>query len=122
MKVSMIVGNDEKIGWDDSGNLLHFGPGKDTICFLDISNPEDPKIVHTVKMENSIIGPPVNLAIHPNGKLALLANSVTQVKVGDGWKPVPDNKLYVFDLETDTPEPVAIVQTAHATLGPVDQQ
>ena len=110
MKVSMIVGNDEKIGWDDSGNLLHFGPGKDTICFLDISDPEAPKIVHTVEMENSIIGPPVNLAIHPNGKLALVANAVTQVKVGDGWKPVPDNKLYVFDLETETPEHIATVQ------------
>ena len=117
MNISMIVGNDEKIGWDDSGNLLHFGPGKDTICFLDISDPESPAIVHTMVMENSIIGPPVNMAIHPNGKLALLANAVTQVKVGDGWKPVPDNKLYVFDLEGKVPEHIATVQTSMQPSG-----
>ena len=43
--------------------------------------------------------PPTNLAVHPSGDIALVANSVTQTKDGENWKPVPDNKVYVIDLE-----------------------
>ena len=52
---------------------------------------------------NSIFGPPTNLAITPDERLALVANSVNWVQDGAAWKPAPDNKVYVFDLEASPP-------------------
>ena len=88
----MVVGNDEKVWWDDAGKQLNQPPGKDTIGIYDIKTPAMPKLLATLHLENSIFGPPVNIAIAPSGDIALVANSVTQVKDGDAWKPQPDNK------------------------------
>ena len=69
----MIVGNDEKPGTDAQGKPVVNPTGNDTVVIFDLANPEDPKIVATLKLENSIVGPPVNLAISPNGSIALVA-------------------------------------------------
>ena len=58
-KPFMIVGNDEKVWWDDDGKTLLSAPGKDTVLIVDLANPESPKIVATLPLENSIVGPPV---------------------------------------------------------------
>ena len=99
---TMIIGIDEKVTWDAKGKQLFVAPGKDTVSVVDISNPEAPRITANLPLMNSIFGPPVNLAISPDGKLAVVANSMDWQKDGDAWKPVPDNKLYVIDL-TITP-------------------
>jgi DNA-binding beta-propeller fold protein YncE len=113
----MLVGNDEKITWDDSGKTLNLAPGKDSILFVDISKAGEPKIASSLTLENSIIGPPVNLAIHPKGEIALVANSVTQTKDGELWKPVPDTKLYVFDLTAKPVKQIATVETGKQPSG-----
>src|SRR5690349_15532886 len=71
----LVAGNDEKVWWDDAGKALNQPPGKDTISFIDIKNRENPKIITSIQLENSIFGPPVNLAVHPSGDIALVANS-----------------------------------------------
>lgn len=106
----MIIGNDEKVVFDDAGALRLFAPGKDTVSIVNISAPESPKIVANLPLENSIIGPPTNLAITPDGRLAIVANSVHQVPDGAGWKFVPDNKLYVIDLTSSPPSHIATVE------------
>ena len=58
----MIIGNDEKVTWDDAGKLVLMGPGKDTVSIVDISTPESPRIVCNLPLTNSVFGPPVNLA------------------------------------------------------------
>lgn len=73
------------------------------MSIVDISDPGSPKIIANLRLENSIIGPPTNLAITPDGQLAIVANSIHQVPDGAGWKGVPDNKLYVIDLTTRPP-------------------
>ena len=44
-------------------------------------------------LENSVVGPPVNLDISPDGSIALVADSVTVVTEGDTLKatrsPIP---------------------------------
>jgi hypothetical protein len=72
-KPFMIVGNDEKVWWDDDGKTLLSAPGKDTVLIVDLANPESPEIVATLPLENSIVGPPVNLDIDPSGSIALVA-------------------------------------------------
>jgi DNA-binding beta-propeller fold protein YncE len=108
-KPFMIVGLDEKVSWDDDGKTVLSLPGKDSVLIVDLANPEDPKIVATLPLENSVVGPPVNLDIDPSGSVALVANSVDVVKDGDALKQVPDNKIFVIDLKTSPPKLTATI-------------
>jgi DNA-binding beta-propeller fold protein YncE len=100
----MIVGNDEKVSWDDDGKTVLSAPGKDTVLIVDLADPENPKTIATLPLKNSIVGPPVNLDIDPTGSVALVADSVDVVKDGDALKQVPDNKIYVIDLKASPPK------------------
>jgi len=114
----MIVGNDEKVGWDDAGKAVFSPPGKDTVSIIDIgSDPLAPRVIANLQLMNSIFGPPVNLAITPDERLAIVANSMTWVQEGGGWKPTPDNKLYVIDLTANPPTRVATVEIGKQPSG-----
>ncbi|HUL37654.1 MAG TPA: YncE family protein, partial [Thermodesulfobacteriota bacterium] len=113
----MIIGNDEKTMWDDAGKLVVMPPGKDTVSIVDISTRESPRIVANLPLMNSIFGPPVNLAITPDERLAIVANSVTHVPDGPGGKFVPDNKLYVIDLTTSPPSHITTVEVGKQPSG-----
>ena len=108
-KPFMIVGLDEKVLWDDDGKTVLSPPGKDSILLVDLADPENPKIAATLPLENSVVGPPVNLDIDPSGSVALVANSVDVVKEGDSLKQVPDNKIYIIDLKANPPKLAATI-------------
>ncbi len=113
----MIVGNDEKVGWDDAKPVFS-PPGKDTISIIDIgSDPLAPRVIANLQLMNSIFGPPVNLAITPDEQLAIVANSMTWVQEGSGWKPTPDNKLYVIDLKASPPKHIGTVEIGKQPSG-----
>jgi WD40 repeat protein len=113
----MIIGNDEKIVFDAEGNRAAAAPGKDTISIVDITDREAPRIVVSIPLMNSIFGPPVNLAITPDERLAIVANSVDWVPDGTSWKPAPDNKLYVFNLKTSPPSHIGTVEIGKQPSG-----
>jgi DNA-binding beta-propeller fold protein YncE len=113
----MIVGNDEKVGWNDAGAPVFAPPGKDSVLVVDIGTPEAPKIVASLPLMNSIFGPPTNLAITPDERLAIVANSMNWVQEGAAWKPVPDNKLYVIDLKARPPKHIATVEVGKQPSG-----
>jgi DNA-binding beta-propeller fold protein YncE len=113
----LVSGNDEKVLWDDAGKAIFMAPGKDTISFIDIGNRENPKILANIGLENSIFGPPTNLAVHPSGQIALVANSMTQIKDGESWKPAPDNKVYIFDLTVTPPKQIGTVEVGKQPSG-----
>jgi DNA-binding beta-propeller fold protein YncE len=108
-KPFMIVGIDEKVTWDDDGKTILSMPGKDSVLIVDLANPEDPKIVTSLPLENSVVGPPVNLDIDPSGSVALVANSVDVVKDGDALKQAPDNKIFVIDMKASPPKLAATI-------------
>jgi DNA-binding beta-propeller fold protein YncE len=113
----LITGNDEKVWFDETGKTVNQPPGKDTVSIIDIREPAKPRIVANLPLMNTIIGPPVNLAISPDQHLALVANSLDWVKDGDGWKGVPDNKIYVIDLTTSPPARIATVAVGKQPSG-----
>ena len=113
----MIIGIDEKVTWDKTGKQLRRPPGKDSVTIVDISNPEAPKIVANLPLMNSVFGPPTNLAITPDQKLAIVANSIDWQKDGENWKDVPDNKLYVIDLTTNPPAHIATLEVGKQPSG-----
>ncbi len=113
----MIIGNDDKFSFNDAGQVVFGPPGKDTISIVDISNREAPKILVSLPLMNSIVGPPVNLAITPDERLAIVANSLNWVQEGTAWKPAPDNKLYVIDLKASPPKHIATVEVGKQPSG-----
>ena len=66
---------------------------------------------------NSLLGPPTNLQITPDGRLGLVANSVVSVQDGAAWKAVPDDKLYVIDLSATPPKLIDTVTVAKQPSG-----
>ena len=112
----LIVGNDEKLVFKDGKPVLS-PPGKDTVSIIDISDPSNPRIVANLPVENSVIGPPTNLAITPDNKLALVASSMDVVKDGDNWKNTPDNKIYVIDLTASPPAVITTLQVGKQPSG-----
>jgi DNA-binding beta-propeller fold protein YncE len=114
----MIVGNDHKVNWDDAGKPVLSAPGEDTVSIVDIgSDPQSPQVVANLELMNSIFGPPTNLAITPDETLALVTNAMNWVQEGDAWKPAPDNKVHVIDLEADPPVLIDTVEVGQQPSG-----
>jgi len=113
----MIIGNDQKLTWDAEGNRKFVAPGRDSISIVDISSPEAPRIVVSFPLMNSIFGPPTNLAITPDERLAIVANSMDWVQDGANWKPAPDTKLHVFNLKSSPPSHIGMVQVGKQPSG-----
>ena len=113
----MIIGNDQKVSWDEAGKPVFGPPGQDSVSIVDITNREAPRIVANLPLMNSIFGPPTNLAITPDEKLALVANSMDWQQDGATWKPVPDDKVHVIDLSVTPPARIATVQVGKQPSG-----
>jgi DNA-binding beta-propeller fold protein YncE len=95
----LIVGNDEKVTWDTSGKQVFGPPGSDTVKLLDISQPLDPQMTASLSIENSVMGPPTNVAIIGQRGIALVANARKWVSADAGaWSHVPDTTVTVIDL------------------------
>jgi len=116
-KPFMIVGLDEKLLWDDDGKPILSAPGKDQVLIVDVADPESPKIVASLPLKNSVVGPPVNVAIDPSGTVALAADSIDVLKEGDALKQVPDNKVYVIDLSANPPKLAATLTAGKQPSG-----
>ena len=114
----LITGNDEKVSFDENtGKTITHPAGKDTVSIIDIADPAKAKIIVNLPLMNTITGPPVNLAVTPDRHLALVANSLDWVKDGDGWKGVPDNKIYVIDLAASPPTQIGTVEAGKQASG-----
>jgi DNA-binding beta-propeller fold protein YncE len=113
----LIVGNDEKQGWDENAKPIFREPGKDTLSVIDIAKPEAPHIAATIPLMNSIQGPPTNLAISPSGEFALVANSVEPLIQGWGHRLEPDNKVFEVDLKANPPNVIGTITVGKQPSG-----
>ncbi len=113
----LIVGDDEKLTWDDQGKPVVHQAGKDAVLIIDLANPLKPKIVANLPLKNSVIGPPVNLDIDPTGTVALVADSIDVTKDGDALKMAPDDKVYVIDLKANPPKLAATLKVGRQPSG-----
>lgn len=114
----MLVANDEKQSWDDAGKMVLKQGGKDSVSIVDIgSDPLVPKIIANLPLANTIVGPPVNLAISPDESIALVANSSNVVEEAGALKLVPDNRLWVIDLTSTPPKLLDTLQIGKQPSG-----
>jgi DNA-binding beta-propeller fold protein YncE len=112
----ILIGLDEKVTYDASGPV-NVGPGKDAVLVMDVSNPAKPRIRASLPLINSLLGPPTNLQITPDGKLGLVANSMAMNQDGTAWKTTPDNKLFVIDLNANPPKLIDTVTVGSQPSG-----
>jgi DNA-binding beta-propeller fold protein YncE len=113
----MIVGDDAKADYDAAGKPVVNPTGNDAVLIVDLAKPEDPKIVASLPLENSIVGPPTNLAISPNGVIALVADSITVTQDNGANKAGPTNKLFVIDMKANPPKLVDTLELGKQPSG-----
>jgi DNA-binding beta-propeller fold protein YncE len=107
-----VSANDNKAVLVDGVNTVVRNPAPDTVTLLDLS-VSPPRVIGEVRAPNSVIGPPQNVAIAPNGAIALVASS-TRIDPSDPAKTVPDDVVSVIDLKST---PARVIATVHAGRG-----
>jgi DNA-binding beta-propeller fold protein YncE len=112
----MIIGNDEKPKFDN-GKVVVQAPGKDTLSIIDMSKPAALRIIATIPLDNTIAGPPTNLAITPSRDIALVACSLKGEAKDNGFATVPDDRLFVIDLKASPPAVAATVTLGKSPSG-----
>jgi hypothetical protein len=70
----MVVGIDTKFWIDDAGGRVFRPDSGDIVQVYDLSDAAHPQLIRELPLLNSVVGPPTNLAMTPDGKLALIAN------------------------------------------------
>ena len=97
----VIAGNDNKALVVD-GKLQIDPQGVQSVSVIDIG-PGGPTLRATVEVPNSIFGPPTNLAVTADNRLALVAEAVRIDPDASPPKFMPSDKLHVIDLEANPP-------------------
>ncbi|MBT5925357.1 MAG: hypothetical protein HOH33_01925, partial [Verrucomicrobia bacterium] len=92
----MLSGNESKIDLDPGTATVIPNAKPDSISILDFST-FPPNVEHFMDIPNSVIGPPSNIAITPDGKLALIANSL-KIDPNDTSLWIPESYVHVMDL------------------------
>jgi DNA-binding beta-propeller fold protein YncE len=113
----MVVGIDRKFAYDEKAVRQALEPGRDEVMFFDIKNPAKPRFVGSVKIENSILGPPTNVAVTPDQSIALIANAVHSEKTETGWKAVPSDEVFVVDLKSPFPQLIKTLKVGRQPSG-----
>lgn len=100
----VISGNENKLDLASGEQVVLTPAEPDTLSILDFSE-FPPTVEHVRDIANTVIGPPSNIAVTPDGSLALIANSLKR----DPQDPdvlVPDNVIHVLDLTASPPKVV----------------
>lgn len=113
----MAVGIDRKFAYDDNAVRQALEPGHDEVMFFDVKDPLNPRLVGSLPIENSILGPPTNIAVSPDQSLALIANAVHSEKTEAGWKAVPADEVFVVDLTSSPPRLAQTIKVGRQPLG-----
>lgn len=115
----MAVGIDRKFTYSEETNkYVALETGRDEVMFYSLAEPGNPRLIGSLPVENSIIGPPTNIAITPDQKLVLIANAigtVPEASSASGWKMVGSNFVTVVDLAA---KPIRVVGTVEVGKKP----
>jgi DNA-binding beta-propeller fold protein YncE len=113
----MAVGIDRKFAYEN-GERITREPGHDEIIFYELADPTKPVMIGSLPLENSIAGPPTNIAITPDQRLALIANSLHSEAVpGGGWKTMPSDELFIVDLTARPPQLISTIKVGRQPSG-----
>jgi DNA-binding beta-propeller fold protein YncE len=103
----MVSANDGKVALND-GVIEYVRGGKDSVTVIDLRE-DHPKIVAELEVPNSVISPPSNVAISPDGSIILVASA--RKYEGDPPKQISDDRLTVIDLRVHSRDGAPAVST-----------
>jgi DNA-binding beta-propeller fold protein YncE len=105
----ILSGNEAKIDLDSGAPVVMATQETDSISLLDFS-VFPPRVQHFMDIPNTVIGPPSNIAISPDGQRVIIANSLKlDPTASSGW--VPANKAHLMGLSEDGLKPMGQIQT-----------
>lgn len=107
-----LSGNDNKQVLENGIVRTLPNPPPDNIAILDLG-ATPPRILATVQAPQSVVGPPLSVAITPDERLGLAA-SAQKIDPANPTTIIPDNRLSVIDLRASPP---TVVQTLEAGAG-----
>jgi Lactonase, 7-bladed beta-propeller len=91
-----VSANDAKVKLVDGKVEVLTSPLPDTVTIIDMrANP--PKVLAELEVPNSVVGPPLNVAISPKEDFALVTSN-QKIDPADPTKTVADDKVTVIDL------------------------
>lgn len=105
----MLSGNENKIDLNSGAPAAVPNAAPDSITKLDFS-VFPPKVAHFIDIPNTVIGPPSNIAITPDGNIALIANSL-KIDMEQENPLVPETYVHVMDISSAKAKIVSKVQT-----------
>jgi DNA-binding beta-propeller fold protein YncE len=111
----MISGNENKIDLTSGAPKVIPATGPDSLSILNFAR-FPPTVEHLNDIPNSVIGPPSNIAITPDGKLALIANSL-KADPANATNWVPENFVHVLDLTAKPPRLIGRATTGRQPSG-----
>jgi DNA-binding beta-propeller fold protein YncE len=108
-----VVAEDGKAVLVNGVNSVPAKPADDIVTVIDLG-VSPPKVVGELKVSNSVVGPPQNVAITPDESIALVSSN-QKINPADPTKLVLDNRLSVIDLKA---KPPVVIATIEPGLGP----
>lgn len=111
----VISGNENKIDLTSGAGKWVPNAGPDSLTLLDFA-ASPPKVQHLTDISNSVLGPPSNIAITPDGSLALIADSIRPDPT-DATKWLPAARVHVLDLRASPPRRIGEVATGPQPSG-----
>ncbi|HEY0550727.1 MAG TPA: YncE family protein, partial [Verrucomicrobiae bacterium] len=111
----VISGNENKIDLTSGAPKVMAPGGPDSVSILDFSK-FPPAVEHLTDVANSVVGPPSNIAITPDRKLALMANSL-KIDPGNPTNWLPESFCHIVDLTAKPPRVIGKVTTGRQPSG-----
>ncbi len=111
----LISGNENKIDLDPGAATVVPDARPDSLSIIDFSS-FPPKIGNIENVSNTVLGPPSNIAITPDGKLALVADSV-KIDPASPTGYLPNDEIHLLDLTTSPPRLIGKVRAGEQPSG-----
>ena len=111
----VLSGNESKLDLSSGVTRVVAGEGSDSLTLLDFS-ARPPRVLHLTNIANTVLGPPSNIALSPDGQLALVADSVRLDPANPG-KWVPARRIHVLDLASTPPRRIGDVEAGAQPSG-----
>ncbi len=105
----VVSANEAKIDLTSGQSVLVPKAGPDTLSLLDFAS-FPPVVSHITNVSNSVLGPPSNVAVAPDGTYALIADSIQVDPVNPG-KWFPARRMHILDLTQSPPRVSGEVRT-----------